>query len=723
MQKRMFKAFILIIILLQIKISAQEITGWVYSSSGVSLPNASVIIKELNKGAHTDNNGFFELKNISEGKYTLEISYVGHKKKSISVSPSFPAAPIKIIIYEETITTNQVIVSAAKKEENITELPVTVAAIRPEELESKNRLSLDEALRYVPGVQMSLDQISIRGSSGYSKGAGTRVLTAIDGVPFYTGDTGEIIWEMIPISNIDRVEIIKGPASSLYGSTAIGGVINVITKEIYNKPITQISTYAGFYSSPYHSEWRWSNKTRTFFGAGINHSNSIGKFGYSISLKKTGNDGYRENDFSKRNFGFIKLNYKADSLNSITLSASYLNMHRGNFLYWKDAANALSPKDEDNGKTVKSDRWFGSLIYKHNFNDFISGELKSSIYNTKFEGIGVEVTSSRSSLLRAEYLLHIKLNDAFSLITGTEFSYSSISSDIFNSKDFKTLAGYSQIEYRGIDKLIASFGIRYDYIKLDSLSGAQALSPKIGINYKINDAVILRSSAGAGFRAPTPAEVFTATTAGSIPIKENPDLTYEKSFSLDAGILINPGKIFSLDISVFYNHYNNFIEPALLKSGYIQFVNLSEAKTEGFEILNENFFFGGLIKTSIGYTYLWSWDYENDSPMKYRPRNTVYSSISFFPSPFEFSIDFRYMDKAERIDDDLTRVPLTLVEDGEKRVNVYVVDLSAGFIFTINRIITKVHFNCKNLFNYNYVEFIGNVAPIRSYSLSADFYF
>lgn len=91
---------------------------------------------------------------------------------------------------------------------------------------------------------------------------------------------------MIPISNIERLEIIKGPASSLYGSTAIGGVINVITKKIFSKPITQVSTLAGIYANPYYDEWKWSSKTRSFYSIGINHSNTIGNLGYTINVKK-----------------------------------------------------------------------------------------------------------------------------------------------------------------------------------------------------------------------------------------------------------------------------------------------------------------------------------------------------------------------------------------------------------------------------------------------------
>ena len=88
-------------------------------------------------------------------------------------------------------------------------------------------------------------QVNIRGSSGYSRGTGTRVLLLFDGMPFLTGDAGEIIWEAIPVWQIDRVEIVKGAGSALYGSNAIGGVINVITKETSPRQNLRFRTYFG----------------------------------------------------------------------------------------------------------------------------------------------------------------------------------------------------------------------------------------------------------------------------------------------------------------------------------------------------------------------------------------------------------------------------------------------------------------------------------------------
>ena len=116
-------------------------------------------------------------------------------------------------------------------------------------------------------------------------------------------------------------------------------------------------------------------------------------------------------------------------------------------------------------------------------------------------------------------------------------------------------------------------------------------------------------------------------------------------------------------------------------------------------------------------------DIEKNKSMKYRPRNTVYTNLRFTPAQFEFGVDFRYWSRVEEIDFALTEPPLALVVDGEQRVPAYITDLMAGCNFFIMNIPAKVYINAKNIFNYNYVEFIGNLAPIRNYSLSFELFF
>ncbi|KAF0150324.1 MAG: TonB-dependent receptor plug [Ignavibacteria bacterium] len=697
------------------------LSGRVINEKAEPVFGASVIIVGTSLGASADELGYFQIKNISVGTYSVQVSAISYEKKTVSnLQINELTKPITVILKESLIQTQQIVVSAGKYEQRIRDLTVSTTVLQPEEISKKNHLTFDDYLRHVPGVQVNLEQVSIRGSSGYSKGAGTRVLVALNGLPMYSGDSGDIVWEMIPIADIERVEIIKGPASSLYGSTAIGGVINIITKGSIKKPITNFRTYFGLYDKPSYDVWDWSNSYRNFYGAELTHSNSYNNLGYTFSFKKFDNDSYRQNNFSKRYLGYLKLNYDFNYTSRLTFFANYLSMNRGNFLYWKDSRNALVPKDEDNGNTVKSDRIFTGLIYQNHLSEILTTEIKANYYRTKFTGYGLEVTTSTADLLRGEALANYKASKNLFLTSGLELSYANVESNIFKNPTFFGAAAYTQSEYKGIAGLILTAGIRYDYIKMDSTSGKMAVTPRAGLNYKFSDDLILRASVGTGFRAPTPSEVFTSTAVGGgVNVIENPNLTYETSLSFEAGIHYSMQQV-SLDAAFYQNDYKNFIEPNFTETGTnIQFVNIPKARIQGVELVGAWNIIPSLLNFSVGYNYMWSRDIGKNKSMKYRPRNTASTNLLFTPASLEFGIDFRYLSRIEEIDP----LMLIVVVDGEIRVPTYITDIMAGYNFFIMDIPAKVFINAKNVFNYNHVEFIGNLAPIRNYSLSFELFF
>ncbi|MFZ6034383.1 MAG: TonB-dependent receptor [Melioribacter sp.] len=700
------------------------ITGRIIEEDSQPVIGANIIITGTSFGAASDDKGRYEIRGVPYGQYTLEVSCVGYEKVSKKITIDKEVSQINFILRESAVETEQILVTASKFEQRKEDLSVSAFVIKPDLISHKNYIAFDEILRDIPGVQVNLEQVSIRGSSGYSKGVGARVLVAINGIPLYGGDNGDIVWELIPISDIERVEVIKGPASSLYGTSAIGGVINIITKEAAQIPVTYIKSYAGFYDNPSYDIWKWNDNLRTFYGTEISHSSSIGSVGYTLSLKKFDNMSYRQNDYRKNYLGYFKINKTIDANRSILLFGDYLYMDRGNFLYWKDSRNALVPKDEDNGNTVKSNRFFSGFVYNNRFSDNLNSTFKLSYYYTRFDGYGIEVTTSIANLYRAEAIFNYSTKGNFNHTGGIEISGSTVKSNIFSNTKFGGGALYFQTEYRGVKNLIATLGLRYDYIKLDTIQGKNAITPRFGLNYKITRNLILRASAGAGFRAPTPAEVFTtAGIAGGIDVEQNPDLKSETSFSFESGLIYSPSEHLNFDATFYQTDYNNFIEPNLTKTGDIKFINLTKARIQGAEILCAWAAVPSTFNFTFAYNYMWARDVEKNRPMKYRPRNTVNLQIGFTKQPFELNADFRYSSKVEEIDFELTEPPLALIKDGYKRVPVYVIDLAGGVNFVFSNIAAKLKLSVKNLLNYNYVEFIGNLAPIRNYSLSAEIYF
>ena len=700
-----------------------NISGTVTDSSGNPLTGVNVFLKGTGYGAATNLNGKFIIRNLKAGSFTIGITSIGYESKTLHNQViSNQSLILDIVLKQIAIESRQVVVTASKYAQRISDLPVSAEIVSSNELEKRNITDLQDAMRYVPGVNMVDDQISIRGSSGYSRGAGTRVLLEIDGIPYYTGDTGEIIWEIIPVSEIERVEIIKGAASSLYGSSAIGGVVNVITKGVSERPSTYIKANFGAYDKPYYSIWNWSSELRTFSGLTAAHSDKIGNFGYAVSLTRLSDMSYKQSGFYTRYIGYFKGIYNFSNSSSLTFFANGLNQVHGNFLYWKDSRNALVPPDADQGQRVNSNRYMLGSIYKDILNENLFINVRASYYRSDWWDQTTSFDTSLSNLFRLEIQTNANLADNLILVSGVEATSDKVNSNIFSSKASFGYGIYSQLDYKFYFPLSVSTGARYDYSKLGNQIGVSAFSPKAGLNYKLSDQIVLRSSFGTGFRAPTLSEAYTSTSASGITIKPNPNLKPETNWTAEAGINYQVNNNINLDAAVFQNEFYNFIEPGVdPKDGLVYFDNVTRARIQGFELNTNYSFLNKKLSLSLNYTYLWARDLQQNTPLKYRPRNMAYASLDYTFSNFDLGADYRYSSKVEEMDFEL--VSLGLVKDGTKRAEITVLDLRAGYKLSLISLPARILLNVNNVFNYNYVELIGNLAPVRNYSLSVEFLF
>lgn len=716
------KLYFLIFLLIPIINSAQQLSiyGSVSDKSGNPLVGANVLLSGTQKGSAADLKGNFEIKNIPSGIYTLEVSMIGYETKKITdIVLKDKSERIDAVLESVIIESGQVVITANKYEQNISESPISASVIPSEKLVRKNFTNLEDAMRYVPGVNMTSWQISIRGSSGYSRGAGTRVLLAYDGIPFYTGDTGEIIWESIPVTQLERIEIIKGASSSLYGSAAIGGVVNVITKKIPETPTTYFRSGIGFWDKPHYEEWKWADNIRVFNNLTLSHSRKIGDLGIAATFSRIEDMSYKQSGFYHRYIGYLKAEYDFSEETSAALFLNTLNQKSGNFLYWKDSRNALIPPEQDQGQTVTTNRQMLGLIVKQIVNENFFISFRGSYYRSDWKDQTESANSAKTDLFRGEIQLNNLITDKLYLISGLESSFSSVSSDIFGNPASLSFGAYSQAELKLDFPLIATFGLRYDFTKIDTLQSSNAFSPKLGLNFKADENLIFRSSIAFGFRAPTLAETFTSTTASGITIKPNPGLQSEKNFTIEVGSIFKPLKNLAFDVAIFQNEFYDFIEPGVDPSdGLIFFDNIVRARVQGTEVTVSSKLFDDKLSLSISHTYLWSRDIDNNKALKYRPRNTSFFTIDYSLTNFLIGADFRYWSRVEEIDDEL--IDLGLVPDGENRVAVYVLDLRTSYNFAQLGLPLRANLNANNVLNYNYVELIGNLAPIRNFSLSLE---
>ena len=275
------------------------------------------------------------------------------------------------------VETEQIVVSASKREQSLQDVPVSISLLDGGLIQQRNLLSPEDALRYIPGVSLTGTQVNIRGSSGYSLGAGSRVLMLLDGTPFIAGDTGELIYELIPMGAVDRIEVVKGASSALYGSNALGGVINIITKPAPEAAESIVRTYAGFYNKPDYPQWEWSDHPRFFNGQSLSHSQRMGDLGVSIFASRQLDDGYRQNDYQRRYNVFLKVREALSPANSVGLAFGLVSHSMGQFLYWRNADSALITPLKHETDNVKSLRYFLSGVYNATLSDRVLFTVKT----------------------------------------------------------------------------------------------------------------------------------------------------------------------------------------------------------------------------------------------------------------------------------------------------------------------------------------------------------
>lgn len=711
-----------LILLLELNVTAQNFTiqGIISDSSGIPLSQVNILIGETNYGTTSNSDGFYQIKNLSSGEYSIQFSFIGYQKVTKVVGISNADIILNVSLDPEIIETEDVIVTAGKYEQKQSELPVSARIIRSTFLQSRNISNLESALRYVPGINMTEDQISIRGSSGYSRGAGSRVLLALDGIPFYTGDTGETIWELIPVNIIHKIEIIKGAASSLYGSTAIGGVVNVITNPIPETPSTFIKTFAGFYDKPFYDEWKWADDLRTFNGLTVSHSQKLESFSFNLAITRLESEGYKQSGFYHKYIGFAKLNYSFSPVSSLKLLFNSLNKRSGSFLYWKNSTNALVPPDDSQGERTETNRYLSAFIFKSAFSNKMIFETKLSYYLNKWNDNSDFMNQSSSDIIRGEVQLTNFINENIINVSGIEGSYSVVESNIFGNRQARSFGAYNQFDINLVEELKFTGGVRYDVNQLEGLKSFSSFSPKIGINFKANQKIIFRSSAGWGFRAPSLAEAFTSTSTGGITVKPNLNIKPEKNITVEFGVNYIPLEEVTFDLSIFNNELFDFIEPSIDPSdGLIIFNNVTRARIQGSEIASDIFLFSKKLILGIGYTYLWARDINLNNALKYRPRHLFNFSVEYSFLNFTFGMNLRYWSRVEAIDEELKFI----VPDAGERVEVFVIDANAGYVFKNLSLPIGINFSVNNVFNYNYVELIGNLQPIRNFTLSMELNF
>ncbi len=648
-------------------------------------PLIGVSILSNDVGFITDEHGRFTIK-PEKFPITISLSYVGYQPLQVRFKN---AAEIpKVIRMKESPTALDVVtVTGSKYEQNILKSTVSIDIIKSDLVSSINSSSSDEVLNKIPGVQVLDGQANIRGGSGYSYGAGSRVMLLIDDIPALQPDAGFPNWSDIPIENLSQIEVVKGAASALYGSAALNGIINFRSAYAKSTPETKISTSGTAYLSPKDKDKKWWGDTLRYeTNLSFVHKQKFGKLDMIASGFVNKLESFNQATYNNRVRGNLRLRYRFTDRLSAQLGTLYNGGNNSSFFLWKDGKSGAYQPFDGTESIRKARRiyidpsvtYYDTFGNKHKLmartflieNDNSSNQSNSSVnhyaeyqFQRNFESIGLMITS------------------------GINGQWSKVDSEILGDTTF---TGQNHALYLQADKtlwkdLTISAGLRYEYINQkspeiffkDTIPGGSVsddqLIARIAANYQVAEYSSIRASYGQGYRYPTLTERFVTTTFGIFSIFANPHLRPEHGWSSEIGykqgFALGGFKGF-LDVSGFISEYQDMIEFTFLGLPNLGFkpLNIGDTRIEGYEVSIAGELNLGSVPVTImgGYTFINPYyknfnesdlikesisEYENATNiLKYRSKHQIKMDAEATISKFKWGISFQYASHFINID-------------------------------------------------------------------------
>ena len=559
-----------------------NVNGVVKSESG-TLGYASVSLLNSENGVIADGNGYFEIEIDLLKDNNLLISYIGHVSKKISLTNKNLNFNNLIIYLEEDINgLNEIVVTGTLKDEYVTESPVKVNVITAKKINSflpSAGTNITKIVQLINGAQEVIacgvcytNSISINGLEGPY----TSVL--MDGIPMYGNLASVYGLNGIPNMIIDRLEIVKGPSSTLYGSEAVAGVINIITKNPKDQPFISLDVQATSHLESYlnMAVTNKIGKTTGYFGVNWDRKNDYDDYN---------NDGFGDDINLDRISLFNKWNISRKSKKQFIISSRY---------YFEDRRNGVQEfLKNGNYKNLRgSEKIYGESIYTYRFElfgkyefDFIedfevnysySKHDQNSYYGSDYYVAKQDIFFTQFTLSKKYnkhdflYGLSIKNNLYDDNTIATE---KVINGDILNNASNQFIPGLLvQDQFKSSDKISLVGGLRLDHFKDHGL----IFAPSFHIKYNPGQWLAFRLNVGTGFRLVNLFAEDHAFVTGQREVKIVEELQPEKSKSL----ILNTNYIYTgfngsgnFDIDLFYTYFSNKIIPNYDIQKYIIYQN------------------------------------------------------------------------------------------------------------------------------------------------------
>ena len=532
---------------------SQSITGFVFSTDNQGISFSSVNVKGQSIGTASNADGFFELNDIKVGEYEFVFSAIGHKKFKKKVKIKQGTNTLNVILEASTYDLDQVVVTGTMKEQFLSASPVKVDVVTQKFLEKIATSNVMEVIENVNGVQKQINcgvcgtnDIHINGMEG------PYTLVLINGMPIMSSLSSVYGLNGIPTSLIKQIEIIKGPSSTLYGTEAVAGVINILTKN--PKDVSPIELDA-FLTSHQEKNIDFAfapkmNKVDMLFSGNL--------FQMSHFLDDNA-DNFSDIPLSERLSLFNQWNFKRKSEKSFALSAKYyLENRSGGVKEWDES---LRGSDSIYGESIYTDRLELAATYQMPWEEDVRIDASYN-YHHQDSYYGDTKYEAYQSIYFANLLWSKRLGHAHDILSGLTYRYQTFIDSTLADVDEKKFipALFVQDEITFNRKWTTLLGMRSDYHDEHGF----IFSPRLNVKFKPQTYTTFRLNAGTGFRI---VNLFTedhAFLTGSREVLVVEDLLAEESYNIN----LNANHIFSLgrstgtlDFDAFYTYFTNKITP------------------------------------------------------------------------------------------------------------------------------------------------------------------
>mgnify|MGYP001948711170 CR=1 FL=1 len=532
------------------------------NKTGEELIGVNVVLNDTT-GVATDDKGnyFFD---VNPGKHKLIFSYIGYSDEKRKVELNLgEQKQLDIKMAPSTTNLDMVVVSAGRFEQDVKELTVSVDLIKSDLLETKNVTNIERAIAEAPGVHIIDGQANIRGGSGWSYGAGSRVMVMQDGVPLTNGVAGSVQWELVAAENVEQIEVIKGASSVLYGSSALNGAINIITARPGNIPETKLTMFRGVYDLPKRKEIAWWKDQYLPIGTqgfSFSHAERLGNLDLTVGLHHVNNEGFIQGIIDRRNRAFIKTEYYSKKKEGLSygLNVNLLSSLAGeSFLYESDARGYQSYGGEVYNIETEQLNLLPHISYQRPGSD-IKHQWKGQFLRINY----VDSITYFSNSYFSDYQIQKQKKDNYTWTSGITGNFvRGFAPTFIGSHNSLNASLYTQWD-KTLNRFHFSVGGRYEYY---NLNGEERRKPilRSGVNYELNKKTFLRASFGQSYRFPAMAELFIQRDAGEISFYPNTDLRPESGWSAEIGIKKNV-KISNwnayVDLAAFVMEYDDMME-------------------------------------------------------------------------------------------------------------------------------------------------------------------